>query len=44
MVTRVAQEMDARNYRDAFAAGAQLRHHEAVDLVRAALPGGEESN
>jgi predicted ATPase len=34
LVTRVAQEIDAEDYDDAFAAGAELGHREAVTLVR----------
>jgi predicted ATPase len=34
LVTRVAQEIDAQDYEDAFAAGAELSHREAVSLVR----------
>jgi predicted ATPase len=34
LVTRVAQEIDAEDYEDAFAAGAELSHREAVTLVR----------
>jgi predicted ATPase len=34
LVTRVAQELASEAFREAFAAGAQLRHQEAVDLVR----------
>jgi hypothetical protein len=34
LVTRVAQEIDAEDYEDAFAAGAVLSHREAVTLVR----------
>jgi hypothetical protein len=34
LVTRVAQEIDADEYEDAFATGAELSHREAVTLVR----------
>ena len=34
LVTRVAQEIGAQDYEDAFAAGAELNHREAVSLVR----------
>jgi ATP/maltotriose-dependent transcriptional regulator MalT len=34
LVTRAAQEIDAADYEDAFAAGAELSHREAVTLVR----------
>jgi predicted ATPase len=34
LLTRVAQEIDARDYDEAFAAGAELGHREAVTLVR----------
>jgi len=34
LVTRVAQEIDAQDYENAFAAGAELSHREAVSLVR----------
>ena len=34
LVNRVAQELDAQDYEDAFAAGAELSHREAVSLVR----------
>ena len=33
LVTRVAQELDAADYQEAFAAGAELTHREAVALV-----------
>lgn len=34
LVTRVAQEIDPRDFAGAFAAGSELSHREAVDLVR----------
>jgi hypothetical protein len=34
LVTRVAQEIGVEDYEDAFAAGAELNHREAVSLVR----------
>jgi hypothetical protein len=34
LVNRVAQEIDTGNYDDAFAAGAELGHREAVTFVR----------
>jgi hypothetical protein len=33
-VTRVEQEIDARDYTEVFAAGSELSHREAVALVR----------
>jgi hypothetical protein len=36
LVTRVAQEIDAEDYKAAFAAGTELGHREAVALVRGA--------
>ena len=34
LVTRVAQEIDPEAFEDAFAAGSELNHREAVALVR----------
>jgi hypothetical protein len=46
LVTRVAQEIDADDYTEVFAAGSELSHRQAVALVRSGSPrvGGRDGS